>query len=85
PEPPAAWTGVCAAKEPGHACPQPESLLPGMAPGTVGEDCLSLNVYTPAADGRRRPVMVWFHGGGFVAGSSQQALYEASRLAVRGD
>src|SRR5262245_21918870 len=69
------WTGVRPALEPGHACPQPASLLPGMAPGPTGEDCLSLNVYTPAADGGRRPVMVWLHGGGFVTGSSTQAIY----------
>jgi para-nitrobenzyl esterase len=85
PVPPAAWSDVRPATEPGHACPQPPSLLPGMAPGTIGEDCLTLNVYTPAVDGGRRPVMVWFHGGGFVTGSSTQALYDASRLAVRGD
>lgn len=85
PAPPAPWTGVRPALEPGHACPQPQSLLPGMAPGTTGEDCLSLNVFTPAADDARRPVLVWLHGGGFVTGSSTQPLYEASRLAVRGD
>ncbi len=56
-----------------------------MAPGPTGEDCLTLNVYTPSTGRGRRPVMVWFHGGGFVAGSSTQPLYEASRLAVRGD
>ena len=85
PAPPAAWTGVRAAKEPGHACPQPASPLPGMAPGPIGEDCLTLNVFTPSAGRGHRPVMVWFHGGGFVTGSSNQALYEAGRLAVRGD
>jgi len=85
PAPAAPWTGVRPALEPGHACPQPAALLPGMAPGTLGEDCLSLNVYTPAADDGRRPVMVWFHGGGFITGSSTQSIYEASRLAIRGD
>lgn len=79
------WTGVRPAVEAGLACPQPASLLPGMAPGPTGEDCLSLNVYTPAADGGRRPVMVWLHGGGFITGSSTQAIYDAQRLAVRGD
>jgi len=85
PAPPPSWTGVRPTVEPGHACPQPESLLPGMAPGSQGEDCLALNVYTPSADRGRRPVMVWLHGGGFVGGSGTQALYDASRLAVRGD
>jgi len=79
------WTGIRSALEAGLACPQPPSLLPGMEPGPIGDDCLSLNVYTPAPDGGRRPVLVWIHGGGFVAGSSTQAIYEASRLVVRGD
>jgi para-nitrobenzyl esterase len=85
PAPPASWSGVRAAQGAGLACPQPPSLLPGMAPGPTGEDCLTLNVYTPSSGRGRRPVMVWFHGGGFVGGSSTQALYDASRLAVRGD
>ena len=85
PAPPASWSGVRPAVAAALACPQPPSLLPGMAPGPTGEDCLALNVYTPAADDGRRPVMVWFHGGGFVTGSSTQALYDATRLAVRGD
>jgi len=81
----APWSGVRPALEPGLACPQPASLLPGMTPGPTGDDCLSLNVYTPSADGGRRPVMVWMHGGGFVTGSSTQAIYDAARLVVRGD
>jgi para-nitrobenzyl esterase len=49
------------------------------------EDCLYLNVWTPAADGRRRPVMVWIHGGAFVMGSGSTPLYRGARLAERGD
>ena len=49
----------------------------------MDEDCLELNVYTPAADGAKRPVMVWIYGGGFVIGSA--ATYDASSLALRGD
>ena len=36
----------------------------------VSEDCLNLNVWTPAPDGKKRPVLVWMHGGGFAAGNS---------------
>src|SRR5690348_3357274 len=66
PEPAKPWTGVRPALAAAPACPQPPFVLPGMDPGPVGEDCLALNVFTPGADGGRRPVMVWFHGGGFV-------------------
>lgn len=49
------------------------------------EDCLFLNVWTPAADDRRRPVMVWLHGGGFANGSGGAAMYDGGNLARRGD
>jgi para-nitrobenzyl esterase len=48
------------------------------------EDCLTLNVWTHA-EGGPRPVMVFVHGGGFVAGASSLALFEASSLARGGD
>jgi para-nitrobenzyl esterase len=50
------------------------------------EDCLVLNVYTPDASAqRRRPVMVWLHGGGFTSGSAGIPLYDGSALCRRGD
>lgn len=50
------------------------------------EDCLNLNVWTPACDGAKRPVMVWLHGGGFFAGSSiEQVAYEGENMARLGD
>ena len=79
------WSGERDASAFGPSAPQPPSLLPGMAVGEQSEDCLYLNVYTPAADRERRPVMVWIHGGGFRNGSGSQALYEAGRLTARGD
>ncbi len=48
------------------------------------EDCLYLNVWTPALDGRR-PVMVWVHGGAFLLGAGSEPLYDGSRLAASGD
>ena len=51
------------------------------APGPQSEDCLSLNVYAPQA-GERLPVIVWIHGGAFVAGGSNQ--YDGTRLAGEG-
>jgi para-nitrobenzyl esterase len=49
------------------------------------EDCLVLNVWTPAADAAKRPVMVWLHGGGFAVGSGSSPSYEGEHLAKRGD
>lgn len=53
----------------------------------VSEDCLKLNVWTPAlADGKKRPVMVWFHGGGFTNGNGiEQDGYKGENLSRRGD
>ena len=49
------------------------------------EDCLFLNVWTPALDGKARPVMVWFHGGGFNYGSGSWPAYDGHNLAKRHD
>lgn len=49
------------------------------------EDCLHLNVYTPACDDGRRPVLVWVHGGAYVTGGGAMPWYDGSRLATRGD
>ena len=47
------------------------------------KDCLTLNIWTPAADNARRPVMVWIHGGAFVIGSGRWGWYEGTRLVQR--
>ncbi|GGA63125.1 carboxylic ester hydrolase [Pseudoclavibacter endophyticus] len=49
------------------------------------EDCLWLNVWTPATDGAKRPVLFWIHGGGFAYGAGSEPLYDGARLAARGD
>jgi para-nitrobenzyl esterase len=51
----------------------------------MAEDCLVLNVWTPALDQEARPVMVWLHGGGFAVGSGSEPGYDGTRLAKRGD
>jgi para-nitrobenzyl esterase len=75
------WTGVRDATRLGAQCAQ--ARLDG-GPGVQGaEDCLFLNVTTPAKGGKARPVMVWIHGGGFTNGSGND--YDGSRLATGGD
>ena len=49
----------------------------------VDEDCLNLNVWTPGLDDKRRPVMVWIHGGGFSTGSGSDLIYDGTSLASR--
>ena len=56
--------------------------VPGMAVAEVDEDCLTLNVWTPAQVGEALPVMVWIHGGAFVVGGSAAPTYDGARLAA---
>jgi para-nitrobenzyl esterase len=51
----------------------------------MSEDCLHLNVWTPALGEGNRPVMVWLHGGGFSSGSGDWLLYDGARLAASQD
>ncbi|MFJ5924973.1 carboxylesterase/lipase family protein [Kitasatospora sp. NPDC092948] len=83
PQPAAPWDGVREAVQPGSRCPQ-TSAGPGQ-PASSDEDCLYVNVTTPrrVAPGARLPVMVWWHGGGYVNGAGSD--YDADRLASQGD
>ncbi len=86
PAPASSWTGVRAANAFGKSAIQGTSPMPGTAAsGPRDEDCLFLNVYTPAADGAKRPVFFWIHGGGFTLGSGSEELYDGKLLATRGD
>jgi para-nitrobenzyl esterase len=78
--PPQAWDGIADATAYGHASPQK-----GAEPDQ-SEDCLFLNVWTPAVgDGGRRPVMVYVHGGAHANGSGSSPLYDGVNLCRRGD
>ncbi len=86
------WTGVRDALELGPASPQmPSNLIPesmAQQPKTDGsgnEDCLHLNVWTPGLGSGKRPVMAWFHGGGYSAGSANWAMYNGGNLAAKQD
>jgi para-nitrobenzyl esterase len=84
PAPADPWSGVREALEFGGSAPQPKSV--GVLPvGRQDEDCLYLNVYTPAADGARRPVLFFIHGGAFYLGAASEATYDGGPLAERGD
>jgi para-nitrobenzyl esterase len=86
PQPKAAWTGVRDALAHGHSAPQdPLSVAPFKAAVPENEDCLYLNVFTPALDGAPRPVLFWIHGGGFSHGAGTQPAYDGGPLATRGD
>jgi para-nitrobenzyl esterase len=78
-----AWQGVRDATNFGAACPQKVmGNMKSLGP-TLDEDCLTLNIWSPAADGKKRPVMVWVHGGAFLLGSAR--VYTGAHLAAQGD
>jgi para-nitrobenzyl esterase len=95
PQRPAAWSEPADAVAYGAPAIQ-SGLAPGerrTSPGdppapdepASSEDCLFLNVWTPGLDAKKRPVMVWLHGGGFANGSGGAAMYDGGALARKGD
>ncbi|MDG4664575.1 carboxylesterase family protein [Mycobacterium sp. 236(2023)] len=86
PQPPPSWVGVRDSIEFGAIAPQdisPERLAKrGLS---MSEDCLTLNIWTPAVDDHDRPVLVFLHGGGQTQGHGSAPLLDGARLARRGD
>ena len=90
PQPPAEWQGVRDTTQFGPSCPQPPQGNATFPPGPISEDCLYLNVYSPAQTGNDmgntdqngRPVLVWIHGGGLVEDASRN--YDPAKLAADG-
>ncbi len=88
PQSPVPWSGVRVCDRFGPIAPQAPGLVElslGGEPDEHSEDCLSLNIWTPAPDTARRPVMVWVHGGSFLSGSGAGSLYRGGMLAREGD
>ena len=75
PQPAVSWTGTRSATVFAPACVQAGVSMPGETPPVTSEDCLYLNVWTPAKSSRARlPVLVWIHGGAWKNGSASMPL-----------
>ena len=90
PQKPASWKGVRDASAFGSISPQPVfPVIPeendSEAHELQGEDCLLVNIWTPKTGPGHRPVMVWFHGGGYTVGGGSAPWYHGHRLAARHD
>ncbi len=85
--PPVKWARPRDARVSGAACPQVLDLDDPAedGDGIQSEDCLTVNVWTPRADDKARPVMVFIHGGAFEEGSAEDSCYDGGFLAERGN
>lgn len=85
PQPASAWQGVRKADAFSPICPQEGAYPPESPAEPMSEDCLTLNIWTPAASASEKlPVMVWIYGGGLLNGSASTPLYAGDHLAKRG-
>lgn len=88
PELPESWEGIRDATAFSPVAPQTQKEIMeffGNDISNMNEDCLYLNVWSPGADDKKRPVMVWIHGGAFVSGSGSSSWYDGASFAAQGD
>jgi para-nitrobenzyl esterase len=83
PEPHGPWQGTLDATTLGNRAMQPGNPTAPPSPEPYSEDCLTLDIYTPAADSHARPVLFWIHGGAYYIGSGND--HDGSILASQGD
>ncbi|MBV9412535.1 MAG: carboxylesterase/lipase family protein [Acidimicrobiia bacterium] len=84
PQPVQPWTGVRDATRFGPTAPQNQGAMESLfnaEPLPMNEDCLTLNVWTPACDDAKRPVMLWIHGGAFLFGTGATPWYDGRSFA----
>jgi len=88
PVPKTPWPGVLDVTQPARIAPQRTSRLAavmGDCTGAQDEGCLTLTISTPGLDAKKRPVIVWLHGGGFSSGAGGLDWYDGRGLAKLGD
>jgi para-nitrobenzyl esterase len=86
PQPVKPWSGVRQSTAFGPACLQDPTMANRMAPGVpLSEDCLYLDIWTPARTSHERlPVIAWIYGGGFTGGMTSAPLYDGAHFAAKG-
>jgi para-nitrobenzyl esterase len=84
PQPPEPWSGI---REATQAAPSPmqstnspfSGVIPGNLVGAVSEDCLTVDIWSPATPGENLPVLVWVYGGAYLTGGSTLVTYDGPR------
>lgn len=87
PQPPEPWRGVRVMNQVSQIAPQPQSGIGSYLPGDPmeqGEECLSLNIWSPEPSETLRPVLVFVHGGAFISGTGAGVMYQGGHFAQRG-